>query len=269
MKNGSFVAMTSRSNNPLKCAFLGLLFMLAFIGCRQEKWAPQLSKASGLEVQAKFKADSQMVELIKPYRQGLEKAMNDTIGLLGNDLTKGEGESLLGNFVSDLLLVKAVEIYDTVVDMAAVTNGGLRVPLKKGYIKVGDVFELMPFDNELLLLRINGRQVEQLFNYMYHRKNLTVANTKVVFDHYGHLQSLTIGEEPFEPSRIYTLAISDYLATGGDQMDFLTASESAVSAHYKVRDAIIDYFKEKYEAEEVVEVELDGRFQLRDDESHE
>jgi 2',3'-cyclic-nucleotide 2'-phosphodiesterase (5'-nucleotidase family) len=269
LKNGSFVVMSGCHLFTHKNALISLFFLLWLGSCRQQTWAPSLSMASKLEVHSEALQDSQMLVLIYPYRQGLEKAMNDTIGFLSIDLMKGDGENLLGNFVSDLLLIKASEVYDTLVDMAAVTNGGLRTPLKKGYLKVGDIYELMPFDNELLLLRIHGRQVEQLFTYMYQRKNLSVSNSKVVFDHYGHIHSLHIGGEPYDPTRFYSLAISDYLATGGDQMGFLTASESAVSAHYKVRDAIIDYVREQHKAGDTIQAEIDGRATIIEEDSHE
>ena len=60
-------------------------------------------------------------------------------------------ESLLGNFVTDLCLRQ----YSNIADICVMNNGGLRSNLTKGEITRGDIYTLMPFENELVILEFS------------------------------------------------------------------------------------------------------------------
>jgi 2',3'-cyclic-nucleotide 2'-phosphodiesterase (5'-nucleotidase family) len=59
---------------------------------------------------------------------------------------------------------------------------------------------------------------------------------------------------PFDENKTYTLAISDYLANGGDKLDLLKKCKQQSTAKL-IRDAFIEYFSE----EKIINGELDGR----------
>jgi 2',3'-cyclic-nucleotide 2'-phosphodiesterase (5'-nucleotidase family) len=230
----------------LRPAFVqGFYFFVLFLAaCSSARWYPSIQYATSSPVGSASTEDSVTLAVIKPYKDVLDSGMKVVIGSAEKELTKGRPESTLGNFVADALLLKAIDVYGMEVDMAAVTSGGLRTNLKQGQLTVGDLYELMPFDNELWILTLTPTQVEQMFYYLYERQNLSVSNTKVVFDKYGHMRLLEINGMAFDATKSYRLAISDYLAKGGDGMQFFTVADSAVTSHYKVRDALIDYIKE-------------------------
>lgn len=219
-----------------------ILALLA--ACSPSHFYPSIQSVTSNPVGKVIDEDSMSVATITPYKVSIDSVMKVVIGYAEKELTKGKPESTLGNFVADALLLKSMDVYGIEVDMAAVTSGGLRTTLKKGVLTVGDVYELMPFDNELWVLSLLPAQVEQLFYYLYERQTLSVSNTKVVFDKYGHIRLLEINGIPFNPRKTYRLAISDYLAKGGDGMQFLTMADSAITSHYKVRDALLEYIAE-------------------------
>ena len=68
--------------------------------------------------------------------------------------------------------------------------------------------------------------------------------------------SLSINGVSFDKGRNYFVLTSDYLQSGGDKMDFFKNPVNLHKLDYKVRDAIIDYFKSK----DTLESNLDGRF---------
>src|SRR5690606_6510040 len=103
--------------------------------------------------------------LIAPYRQQVTSKMSEVIGTATTELGKAEYESPLGNFVVDLMLQQTNMIMSEPVDMAQSTNGGLRVPLPAGPINVGNIFELMPFENELVVLTLDGPTTQELFDF--------------------------------------------------------------------------------------------------------
>jgi hypothetical protein len=47
-----------------------------------------------------------------------------------------------------------------------------------------------------------------------------------------------------EVSKIYYVATSDYLSNGGDNMTFFLKNEGTFDLDYKIRNVLIDYFKE-------------------------
>ena len=81
------------------------------------------------------------------------------------ELIKAQSEGTLGNFIADALLQKGIDYAYHPIDFAIVNNGGIRLPsLPSGNITVGKIYELMPFDNMIVVLKVSGNIVQQLMN---------------------------------------------------------------------------------------------------------
>ena len=102
--------------------------------------------------------DSVLIAEIAPYKSGMDKTMNEVLNTSDVAMTKDVPEGLLGNFVADLILKKANDYYapddGAKVSICILNNGGLRTPLPKGDITRGKVFELMPFENEMVFIQL-------------------------------------------------------------------------------------------------------------------
>ena len=70
-------------------------------------------------------------------------------------LEKKQPEGKLGDFVADACLQESCALTG-VIDLALFNHGGLRRSLPMGCNNVGDVYELMPFDNELVVITLRG-----------------------------------------------------------------------------------------------------------------
>lgn len=172
--------------------------------------------------------------------------MNGVIGHSDVALTKAmvNGESLLGNFFSDATLGESRKI-DPKIDFALpTTNGGLRNDLPLGAITLANVFELMPFENELLTFDLKGDDVASLLDFIARSGGqpvsgitLKIADKKAV--------EVMIGGKPFDPSKTYHVLTSDYLAGGGDGINSFKNPLSRKVLGLKVRDALIQYIKLK------------------------
>ena len=155
-------------------------------------------------------------------------------------LEKGTPESTLGDFVSDACLSEANKIYYPAdgkpADFIFLNNGGLRKSLPKGNVTLGDVFELMPFENQLVVLTINGKLVKKIFNFIASKDGAPVSGVRFqIKDH--EAVNITINSEPLDSTKTYKAITSDYLANGGDSYDFLVDIKQE-STNLKVRDAI-------------------------------
>jgi 2',3'-cyclic-nucleotide 2'-phosphodiesterase (5'-nucleotidase family) len=138
------------------------------------------------------------------------------------------------------------------------TNGGLRAPLPAGPITTGSVFELMPFENELVVLEVPGEVVRQLFDYAAHLKMAVSGATYTATG--GKATDIRIGGQQFNPAqdRLYTIAISDYLAGGGDQLTFFKPIKPRGTG-VLLRNAITDHIRELTAAGKPVEAKVEGR----------
>ena len=203
--------------------------------------------------------DPTAAALIAPYRAQVVAQMGEVIGNAPAALTKNPGESLLGNFVGDLQRARATKELGQTVPLGVITNGGLRAGLPAGALTLGNVFELMPFENELVVLDAPGGVVSQLFEYAAHIKMpIAGATYAVTFD--GLPTDIRIAGQPFDASqdRLWPIAISDYLAGGGDNMAFF---KTLVPRHTNVllRTAIADHIRQLTTAGQPVTAAVEGR----------
>ena len=97
-------------------------------------------------------ADSSILSIIDPYQRKIEDKMNEGLSYTKNDLIKGKPQSTIGNFVTDLCLNYADA------HLCIMNYGGLRTNITQGYITRGKIYELMPFENELVVLELEKKE---------------------------------------------------------------------------------------------------------------
>jgi 2',3'-cyclic-nucleotide 2'-phosphodiesterase (5'-nucleotidase family) len=157
-------------------------------------------------------------------------------------LDKKQPEGNLGNFMADAFLTMAAEKYNTKVDVAFVNSGGVRLnQLPAGDITVGKIFELMPFDNLLILQKVKGDVLQQVMDLAAARGGWPVAGITMQLKEKKAI-NITVGGKPLDYNATYTIANSDFIANGGDNADMLR-NVPQITNGYLMRDAIIDYIK--------------------------
>lgn len=237
-----------------------LLASILGLACSSKHFVPQ-GQAAYTETQI----DSQLTEApayiqwTAPYKAQLEAEMNRVVGHSDVALTKpaGEPETLLGNFFTDAMLTEGRK-YAPDAAMAFGTKGGLRIELPKGGITIGHLFELMPFENELVLLELSGENIQQLAEFIAATGGQPVSGLRMKIDN-GKATDITIAGQPLDPSKTYKLITYDYLANGGDNSRGLGDPVSRTNIGQKVREALITYVDEKEKAGEHINTQLDGR----------
>ena len=147
-----------------------LVLFFGFIACWQACQAPVLTRAEDHRqiVQAPpGEADSTLNALISDYRGQLEAEMNTVIGTIAQPLTLQKPESSLGNWMADVLWEKATYYSKRPIDFALQNYGGIRISeLPAGPLTRGKIYELMPFDNQLVVLDLPGNIVDTLIQHM-------------------------------------------------------------------------------------------------------
>ena len=222
-------------------AFFVLLFYFAGLSCNTTYQSQSLQYKSYRINDAQQK-DSSVLTFLQPYSANVNKTMNDVVGIADVSLDKKSPECTLGNFMVDAFLSMAAEKYNTKVDAAFVNYGGIRLTqLPAGNVTNGKIFELMPFDNLLIIQKLKGDVFQQLLDLIAAKGGWPVAGiTMQIKD--NKAINVMVGGKPLDPKAIYTVANSDFIANGGDNADMLR-NVPQITNGYLMRDAIFDYIK--------------------------
>jgi 2',3'-cyclic-nucleotide 2'-phosphodiesterase (5'-nucleotidase family) len=188
-----------------------------------------------IEVQSPV--DSTVLAIITPYQNGIESQMNEVLCVSEMEMNKGKPESLLGNFVTDLCLNYADA------HVCVMNTGGLRSSLPKGNITRGDIYTLMPFENELVVLELDIESFKGLVDYITKRGGEPFSGMTLKASSKGYdIEEVSRMEDylDFNKGNKIRVLTSDYLANGGDKMWFFKDKEQN-KVGIKLRDAIIDH----------------------------
>lgn len=183
--------------------------------------------------------DSAVMQVLRPYKAGVDTQMQVVIGYTDIPLTKAQPESTLGNFMADAQMVRARQLDNKVV--ASVANyGGIRLPyIAPGPLTKGKIYELMPFDNMLTIVEVPGSVLKQLCHHMARYRGWPVAGISFTIKN-KEAVDVTVNGNPVNEHIVYKVAMSDYIARGGDNCDFLLPLRKKYTS-VLVRDAMIDY----------------------------
>lgn len=211
-----------------------------------------------------LESDSSVLLKYQPYKMQLEDEMNKVISFSTMEMEKGLPESTLGNFFSDALLHYVSLYSDSIAinppEFAVFNNGGLRASLPKGEITVRNIFELMPFENELVILQVDSSFIFPLINYITSKGGVPVAGMKLTIEG-THITDFRIKGQAFDSTKTYRLLTSSYLANGGDQFYFFNSVLLRESTGIKIRDALIHYLQLQKQSGKNISSNLDQRIE--------
>ena len=146
------------------------------------------------------------------------------------------------------------------IDFTLSNHGGIRASIWKGDVKVIHAFNLMPFDNTLVVAELTKEKTEELFEYFIVKNRAHPLSKQVqITIGKGDNIDIKINGKPLEDGRTYFVATSSYLQKGGDNMNFFLHPESFYDTGFLMRDAITEYFKSK----DTLVAEIDKRIIIK------
>lgn len=212
-----------------------------------------------ISINKELKDDEGFAKFIEPYTLKLNKEMNQKISYTQVDLTKEGDNSNLGNLLADYTFDGA-DVWTKTnlnknVDAALINIGGIRTTIGKGDILLKNIFEVMPFENEVIIVKMKGSDVQGLFDYYAKTQVNNPVSHLYIETNNGQLTKTLINGKAVDPNQHYYIATSDYLALGGDNMKFFSKGES-IPTGIKLRDLFIDYFKKNTEVNPKEDIRL-------------
>lgn len=198
--------------------------------------------------------DKDMLAFIDEMKGTVDREFNVRIGSLPVELAHDgirSNSMPIGNFACDLV----IDSYNDV-DMVLMNSGGLRTPLKKGDITLGNIQnEFFPFDNEVVLVTLTGKDILDMLKISGTKRGeggfLQLSRgMEAKYNANGELLSATLNGENIDENKDYVVALSSFIFLGGD--GYQDAEGNAIGGKGKnivmtgndMRDAMIAKIKE-------------------------
>ena len=244
-----------------KATFL-FCFLAILISCKKEPQAVTKITAKTIAIDSLLESDNNIVSTIAPYKKKMIDEINTIVSYSKKRIDRYDGklESSLGNLLADLSYKRVQPLFFKKtggnIDFALFNYGGIRASISKGVVTNKNAFELMPFENNYVVVKLPGKKIEELIRYLIkgERAHPLSKHFRLTITKKGH--RLTINNMPFDTKKSYLVLTTDFLQSGGDRMDFFKNPIELHKIDYKMRQAIIDYFK----SVDTLKGSLDGRF---------
>ncbi len=242
---------------------IALLAIFIAVSCSQEKQGVSKIEGKRININDSLVSDEKIEAFIKPFRERIEDDMNKILSYAPKDMHKNDGEleTTIGNLMADFVKSQSEPIYKKrtgkSIDVCLLNHGGIRAPIPKGPIKTRTAFNVMPFENSIVVAELTSENIHNLIAYLVKAKRAhPISGLTIKLDKNDTVTEALINGKPIEADRTYAVVTSDYLQNGGDRMNFLKNPETLEVLDYKIRNAMIDYFK----SVDTIPARLDGRF---------
>jgi len=215
------------------------------------------------------KEDKAAFTIVEKYKQKVNAVLNERVGEAEVDLD-GENvrrrETNLGNLIADIMR------HASGADVTIINGGGIRTSIKKGEIRVKDIYSVSPFDNYIVAIKLTGKQIREALEYgvsaVEEEEGRFPQVSGLSFKYSpstkrgSRVQEVLIAGKPIDPDQEYIVATNDFLAAGGDgykafgeaiktSKDFsiiggmMKGEKLAYSDSGRwLRDVVVDYLKE-------------------------
>jgi len=232
--------------------FFSLLFLASIaVGCKDSQATLTQINGKQIAITDSLKGDEAILEYIAPYRKRIDDEMGAVLAYAPTSLSKSEGpyNTAIGNMMADAVYELSNPVFKKrtgkEIDAVLLNHGGIRSTLNAGDVTMRTAFDIMPFENSVVVVELSSEQIKEMFSYLESGKAHPISNMQIILDQDEKLKSTTINGKPVEEGKTYFVATNDYLQQGGDRMTFFSKPVSMEVLDYKIRTILVDYFKAK------------------------
>lgn len=200
-------------------------------------------------------ADREITRVLQPFNERVSEKMSEVVGEATDDLVYSRNaESPLANIVADAFREQGKT------QIAIHNIGGIRANLTKGKVTWGNIFEVLPFQNTMVTLKVTGAQLKQTLERGTVVGMPAVSGIRVQYDRSRPAgqqlaSAMLLDGTPVEDSKLYSLTTNDFVVAGGDGFTELSKGTDLIDTGLFLRDAVVEYVKRHH----VLSPKLDGR----------
>ena len=208
----------------------------------------------------RFAAEPRVAALVARYAAAAAPVAAEPVGRLSAPALKASndhGEQVLGDLLADAQLAATRAPQAGGAQIAFMNSGGMRadlVPGDNGVVTFGQLFAVQPFGNVLMVKSFTGRQIRDILEQQFASGSNSVEQPNILLPSAGFTYAYDLARPagrrildprlngaPLEDARVYRVAISNFLASGGDNFTGFRAGTDQVGGGQDI-DALIAYF---------------------------
>jgi 5'-nucleotidase len=195
--------------------------------------------------------DQETIELLKKYQNKLGSNFNTIVGAISEDISRipdAKGESPLAKMIAES------ERKAMGTEIAFVHQGEMRESLKKGNVSLENLYTALPFGHHVNKVTLTGAQIKLALEQQW-RIGQENDMLQAVGITYSYDLNAPIGKriadlkdmngQDLQPIKEYEVAISDYLANGGDEFTAFKQGR-LIEPGPLVVDVLSNYIKQNY-----------------------
>lgn len=192
--------------------------------------------------------DETVQKIVNKYEEELNPILSEIVATVDTELPHDRsynGVTVLGQFITKYM----AEISD--VQIALTNSGGLRTSIDKGDITVGEMWDVLPFDNTLVTMNLKGSDLKRVIEHgimnnnvgwiQYYGVNVYYDSSKGYGDRITSMRLLD--GTKIEMDKYYSVVTNDFMYANGDNYDF-TGATNVVDTQTPIRDALMVKFRE-------------------------
>jgi 5'-nucleotidase/UDP-sugar diphosphatase len=218
---------------------------------------------------AKDIADAKVLAIVEKYQRKVDALLDgevgeSEVGLDGENVIRRETN--LGDLIADVVRESAGA------DLAIINGGSIRTSIRKGDIRIKDIYSVLPFDDYIVAIRLTGKQILDALEHGVSAigegsgRFPQVSGVSFTFDPSqragSRIKEVIVEGQPLKPDREYSVATNDFLAAGGDgykvfgeairaSKDFSDVGGAMKGANIVysdsgrwIKDIVVDYIRE-------------------------
>ena len=192
-----------------------------------------------------LKMDSGVEDIVTPVIMEAQNKKSQVVGETNIDLPHDRlkvEESVMGDFVTDAMRA------GTKSDIAFLVSSGIRDQLFRGKITFGDVYRILPRDDESICIDLTGEQIKKTMenSAQQHKNYLQISGMTVDIDTSkpagNQVSNIKVNGLPIDMSKSYRVAINDITFTGPCGYEEFPKGKNVETGRIQ-RDILLDYIK--------------------------
>lgn len=203
---------------------------------------------TGAALQADGDVQSLIDEIENENKEILSQVIGSTDTFMDGERNRVRtGQTNLGSLVAQAMLEA------TGADIAIMNGGGIRASIEAGQITRGDILNVLPFNNFVILKEVKGLEIVQALEHgvsAYPEPSGRYPQTAGIEFTFApekepgsRLDYVSVAGQKIDPEKTYKVAVNDFTAAGGDGYTML--KDAPVLREFGALDDIVaEYIKE-------------------------
>jgi len=243
--------------------FVVFITIMLMMSCKRPQAKLVELRGRQIKITDSLQGMDSILNYVATYGRHIDEVLDKKLAFAPQKISKEDGpyNTSEGNLMADIVMEQANPIFKSRtgknIDFVLLNFGGIRSIISKGPVSARTAYEVMPFENHIMVVRLNGLSVKKLISFLVrNRTTHPISGIQIVLDKKDSIRSVEIQGIPFDDNRDYLVATSDYLLGGGDNMIFFNEALEVTDIDYLIRNAMVDYFTKK----DTIKATVDNRF---------